>query len=164
MPLYSASLGPSSDGTVDRSGDLALPPAPVDNVELQAWTGSRPKSCIADPSDATQTAVTSGCTELAILRPAETSQLIASWVDPKHSARGLKISASAYGIVGRFAAIRLTDIRPNPTHDHVLFSARWSPDGNGDVLRSVTATIPNSTRRLCVSASTEDVKPLCKTG
>ncbi len=37
--LYSASVGPSSSGAIDHSGDVVLPPPPATKVEVQASVG-----------------------------------------------------------------------------------------------------------------------------
>jgi hypothetical protein len=148
--LYGASLGPDSSGSVDHSGNVPVPPAPITDIEVQAWIGERPTSCYARTT-------TTGCTTLHITRQSEEPQLTLAWHDAAHSAAGLGISLSAHDIAGKLAVLRIVDAESHRT----LLSASWPPNATGSVVQSITAIIPRSTHRLCVAASSADMSPAC---
>jgi hypothetical protein len=149
--LYTASVGPSSSGAVDHSGEVALPPPPATEVEVQASVGA-PHSC----SDEKKLGGT-GCVVIGIPRPLGSPQLTVSWRNPRHSGAGLFVFLSARNDIGDRAALRVIDLG---TH-HQLLATSWPANATGDVDKAITAVVPRSTRRLCVVASMSEPVPAC---
>lgn len=149
--LYTASVGPSSSGAVDQSGEVALPPPPATKVEVRASVGSLHSCSEEEKLGGT------GCVVLVIPRPVGPPQLTVSWRNPRHSGAGLFVFLSARKDVGDRAALRIIDLR---TH-HQLLRTSWPATATGNVDKAVTAIIPSSTRRLCVVASMREPVPAC---
>jgi hypothetical protein len=149
--LYTASVGPSSSGAVDHSGEVTLPPSPATEVEVQASVGEL-HSC----SDEQKLGGT-GCVVIAIPRPVGPPQLTVSWRNPRHSGAGLYVFLSARNDVDDRATLRVIDLG---THQQLL-AASWPANATGDVDKAVTAVVPTSTRRLCVVASMSEAVPAC---
>ncbi len=149
--LYTASVGPSSSGAVDHSGEIDLPPPPATEIEVQASVGE-PHSC----SDEKKLGGT-GCVVIAIPRPVGPPQLTVSWRNPRHSGAGLYVFLSARNDIGDRATLRVVDLG---TH-HQLLATSWPANATGDVDKAVTAIVPSSTRRLCVVASMSEAIPVC---
>jgi hypothetical protein len=149
--LYGASLGPDSSGAVDHSGEVPVPPAPANDVELQAWVGKR-HTCYAEEAIAS-----TGCTKLHVTRLFEKPQLALAWRDAAHGGAGLGITLSAHDIADHRVVLRVIDAQNN----HQLLSAVWPSDGAGSVVEAITAIIPRSTGEVCVAASTTEASPTC---
>lgn len=148
--LYAAALGPDSSGNVDHSGEVAIPPAPENNIELQAWVGRR-HSCTDE------TIASTGCIKLHITRLFEKPQLTLTWDAPSRSSDGLKIAVSAHDLASHRVVLRVLDADSQQS----LLEAHWPSDDVGDVEQTITATVPRSTKRLCVAASTTESSPSC---
>lgn len=151
MTIYKASVGPEASGVIDHIGEVILPPAPANEVEVQASVGE-PHSC----SDEKKLGGT-GCVIIHIPRPLQQPQLTVSWRNPRHSGAGVFIHLSAHSIVDHRAVLRVVDAK---TH-HQLLATNWPANGTGDIDKAITAIIPGSTRELCVIASTTESRPAC---
>ncbi len=148
--LYSASLGPDSSGSVDHSGELAVPPAPADDVEVHAWVGAR------EPCD-TASSTSTGCTTLHVTRVFEKPQLAVKWKDPAHSAAGLEVALSAHDLGTHRVLLRAEDTE---THK-ALFEASWPASAAGSVTQTIVAIVPPAARAVCIVASTSEATPPC---
>jgi hypothetical protein len=149
--LYGASLGPDAGGHVDHSGDVPVPPAPANDVELQAWVGKR-HTCYSEDRLAE-----TGCTRLHITRLFEKPQLALAWHDAEHAAAGLNITLAAHDIAEHRVVLRVLDTG----NRHPLLSAIWPSSATGSVSESITAIVPASTKQVCVVASTTEPVPSC---
>lgn len=152
-PLYTAALGPDSSGAVDHRGEVQVPPAPANDVEVQAGVGS-PNSCYGKGKPK---ASGPGCVRVHITRSVERPQLTIAWRNRRHSGAGLFIQLSAHDVAGRQLALRVVDAN---TFRRLLL-ASWPARANGTVVKAVTAVVPAKTRRLCVAASTTRARPNC---
>jgi hypothetical protein len=148
--VYAASLGPDSSGAVDHTGEVGLPPAPANDVELQAWVGTH-HECSMQEGAAT------GCVKLHINRLFEKPQLAVAWRSLADRAAGLTVSLSAHDIAGHRVVLRIL----SAPDDRRLFAATWPSSGAGSVDESVTAVVPARTTHVCVAASTTEDSPSC---
>ncbi len=155
IPLYGVSLGPDSSGGVDYHGEVGVPPAPANEVEIQASVGARHK-CYEEGQAEAQTAST-GCVTVHITRLFEKPQLNVSWRTPGHSKAGLKVSLADHDIDGHRVVLRAKDAN---TH-HLLFQADWPSNAAGNVSESTVIVVPSSTRRVCIAASATETRPNC---
>jgi hypothetical protein len=150
--LYGATLGPDSSGSVDHAGEVAVPPAPDNDVEVQAWVGKR-HGCKDEEIP------TTGCVALHITRLFEKPQLSIAWREPAHSDAGAAITLSAHDISNHRVVLRVM----NAENGRLLLDASWPSNATGSVEETITAIIPRSTARLCVAASTTESSPSCST-
>ena len=150
-PLYSASLGPNSTGIVDHAGEVAVPPAPANELEVQAWVGKQ-YTCYENNVTAH-----TGCVTVQISRPFEKPQLTVSWRNPRHSRAGLFVFVSARDVSEHRAVLRVVDAN---RHRQLLVTS-WPSSATGDISKAITAIIPPSTRRLCVAVSNTEPRPDC---
>jgi hypothetical protein len=151
LPLYGVSLGPSSSGGIDYHGEVGVPPAPADEVEIQAWVGEQHK-CYEERRTAR-----TGCVRLHITRLFEKPQLNLAWRSPKHGRAGLKVSLVDHDIDGHRVVLRVKDANTR----HLLLEAIWPSNAAGNVSESTVVVIPHTTRRLCVAASATQTRPNC---
>jgi hypothetical protein len=128
-----------------------VPPAPANDVELQAWVGKQ-HNCYAEDAIAS-----TGCTKLHVTRRFEKPQLALAWRDAAHGGAGLGITLSAHDIADHRVVLRVIDAQSN----RQLLSAVWPSDGDGSVSEATTAIIPRSTSEVCVAASTTEALPTC---
>jgi hypothetical protein len=150
-PLYTATLGPDSSGKVDRIGEVAVPPSPVSDIEVQAWVKT-PHDCYKK-----DVAASTGCTTVHLTRLFERPQLTLSWRNPRHDGAGVFIVLTARDIADHRAVLRVVDaIR----HRTILITS-WPASATGNVNKAITAIIPPSVRELCVAASTTRARPDC---
>lgn len=150
-PLYTAALGPDSKGSVDRVGEVAVPPAPVTDLEVQAWVKT-PHNCLKE-----NVVASTGCTTVHLTRLFERPQLTISWRNPRHGGAGLFIALTARDIAEHRAVLRVVDTARHRT----LLIARWPASATGNVNKAITAIIPASVHELCVAASTTIARPDC---
>lgn len=148
--LYAASLGPNGGGEIDHSGEVTVPPAPANDVELQAWVGTRHTCSMKEGVAST------GCVKLHVNRLFEKPQLTVAWRDPFHSAAGLTVALSAHDIAGHRVVLRIL-----AAGGHQLLGATWPSSGAGSVDETLTAIIPRATSQICVAASTTEDAPSC---
>jgi hypothetical protein len=151
VPLYSAALGPGSDGSVDHVGEVPIPPAPASDIEVQAWVNS-PQTCYKK-----KVVASTGCTTVHLTRLIERPQLTISWRNPRHGGAGLFIAVTARDIAQHRAVLRVVDAN---RHRAVLV-AIWPASATGNVSKAITAIIPRSIKKLCVAASTTEPRPDC---
>jgi hypothetical protein len=150
-PLYTAALGPGSDGSIDHVGEVPVPPAPASDVEVQAWVNT-PQTCYKK-----KVTVSTGCTTVHLTRLFERPQLTIAWRNPRHSASGLFIAVTARDIAQHRVLLRVVDA---DRHRAVLV-ATWPASETGNVDKAVTAIIPRSVGKVCVAASTTESRPDC---
>jgi len=150
-PLYTAALGPDTKGGIDRSGDVAVPPAPVTDLEVEAWVKS-PQTCYKKG-----VAASTGCTTVHLTRRFERPQLTLSWRNPRHGGAGLFVALTARDIAEHRAVLRIADAVRHRT----ILLASWPASATGNVTKAITAIVPASARRLCVAASTTRARPDC---
>jgi hypothetical protein len=155
VPLYGVSLGPDSSGGVDYHGEVGVPPAPANEVEIQAWVGERHK-CYEEGGAEARTAST-GCVTVHITRLFEKPQLSLAWIRPQHSKAGLKVSLSDHDIDGHRVVLRVKDANT----DHLLLDADWPSNAAGNVSESIIVVIPRNTHRMCIAASATETRPNC---
>jgi hypothetical protein len=155
LPLYGVSLGPDSSGAVAYHGEVAVPPAPANEVEIQAWVGER-HQCHEEGRAGVRTAST-GCVTVHITRLFEKPQLSVAWRRPQHSKAGLEVSLVDYDIDGHRVVLRVKDAH---TH-HLLLQADWPSNDAGNVTEAILVVIPSSTHEICVAASATESRPNC---
>lgn len=149
--LYTATLGPNASGAVDRSDTVAVPPAPYNDLEVQASLGET-HTCYEEEVEAR-----AGCTTVHVTRLFERPQLTISWRNPRHSGAGLFISLTARDVAEHRAVLRVADA---DTHKRLL-AASWPSSATGNIHKAITVVIPHSTKMLCIAASTTESKPQC---
>ncbi|HEV7527316.1 MAG TPA: hypothetical protein VGO29_00275 [Solirubrobacteraceae bacterium] len=148
--LYAATVGPNSAGNVDQAGTLAVPPAPANDLEVQAWVGKK-ESCYG------RHLTGPGCATVHITRSFEKPQLTVAWRNHRHSGAGLFIHVSAHDVAEHRIVLRVVDAK---TFRRLLI-ASWPPTASGTISKAVTAIVPASTRRVCVAASAVRARPNC---
>lgn len=151
--LYAAAMGPDSSGNVDHSGELAIPPAPDNDIEVQAWVGTRHTCKQEGPIAST------GCIKLHITRLFEKPQLTLTWGSADHSGAGLTATVTAHDLANHRLVLSVID--QTTRHPHSLLKASWPSDSTGAVNESIAAIIPRDAEQLCVVASTTEATPSC---
>jgi hypothetical protein len=156
-PLYVESLGPNSVGNIDQQGEVPVPPAPANDLEVQAGIGAL-EQCDSESTFSTSEAPEHpGCTHLHIARLFEKPQLTISWRNDRHSRAGLFVHVSAHDIGEHRVVLRIIDANSH----HRILIASWPPTAGGIISKAITAIVPGATRRLCVAASTTQTTPTC---
>jgi hypothetical protein len=154
-PLYVESLGPNSAGEINQQAEVLVPPAPANDLEVQAGTGTLPQCYRAyEPAAAAQPP---NCSRLHIVRPFEKPQLTIAWRNDRHSQAGLFVHVSAHDLGEHRIVLRIVDALSH----HLIIATSWPPTETGLISKSITAIVPASTQRLCVAASTTQTTPSC---
>ncbi len=155
-PLYVESLGPDSAGNINQQGEVPVPPAPINDLEVQAGIGEL-TSCQSDNKSPNK-AESPGCSRLHVVRHFEKPQLTISWRNDRHSRAGLFVHVSAHDLGEHRVVLRILGAA---SPHHTILAASWPPTAVGIISKSITAIIPVKTKRICVAASTTQTKPGC---
>jgi hypothetical protein len=154
-PLFGESLGPNTAGDINQQGELLVPPAPANDLEVQAGL-KKLEECSGPNASATE-AEHPGCSRLHIVRAFEKPQLTIAWRNDRHSRAGLFVHVTAHDLGEHRIVLRIVD---SASH-HLIVTASWPPTASGIISKSLTAIVPGFTRRLCVAASTTQSEPTC---
>jgi hypothetical protein len=154
--LYAESLGPSYGGNIDQQAEVSVPPAPANDLEVQAGIDQLAK-CNGGPETTTTKIEQPGCSRLHIVRLFEKPQLTTSWRNDRHNRAGLYIHVRARDLGEHRVVLRVFDAVAH----HVILTANWPAPANGLISKSITAIVPRGSRRLCVAASTTQGAPTC---
>jgi hypothetical protein len=154
-PLYGESRGPNYAGDINQQGEVLVPPAPANDLEVQAGI-NRLEEC-SGPNAAATAVEHPGCSRLHIGRAFEKPQLTIAWRNDRHSGAGLFVHVTAHDLGEHRIVLRIVD----SARHRLIVAASWPPTASGIISKSLTAIVPASTRRVCVAASSTQATPTC---
>ncbi|HEX3434438.1 MAG TPA: hypothetical protein VHT25_10295 [Solirubrobacteraceae bacterium] len=154
--LYAESLGPSYAGDIDQQAEVPVPPAPANDLEVQAGIAQLAE-CNGGPEATTTKVEQPGCSRLHVGRLFEKPQLTTAWRNDRHNGAGLYIHVRARDLGEHRVVLRVFDAVAH----HTILTANWPAPANGLISKSITAIVPRRIRRLCVATSTTQGTPTC---